>query len=42
MQKYGGQMRGTPRQVIAELQRPRSCAPSISERQLDEVLVDFS
>ncbi len=41
MQKYGSQMRGTPRQVIAELQEAKVLRAVHSERQLDEVLVDF-
>jgi uncharacterized protein (DUF1800 family) len=41
MQQYGSQMEGTPRQVIAELQEAKVVRAVHSERQLDEVLVDF-
>jgi uncharacterized protein (DUF1800 family) len=41
MQQYGSQMQGTPRQVIAELQEAKVVRAVHSERQLDEVLVDF-
>ncbi len=41
MQKYGSQMEGPPRQVIAELQEAKVLRAVYSERQLDEVLVDF-
>jgi uncharacterized protein (DUF1800 family) len=41
MQKYGSQMQGTPRQVVAELQEAKVVRAVYSERQLDEVLVDF-
>jgi uncharacterized protein (DUF1800 family) len=41
LQKYGSRMQGSPRQVIAELQEAKLLRASLSERQLDEVLVDF-
>jgi uncharacterized protein (DUF1800 family) len=41
VQKYGSQMQGSPRQVIAELQESKLLRATLSERQLDEVLVDF-
>ena len=34
-------MQGSPRQVIAELQEAKLLRATLSERQLDEVLVDF-
>lgn len=39
--KYGASMQGSPRQVISELQEARLLRAALSERQLDEVLVDF-
>jgi uncharacterized protein (DUF1800 family) len=39
--EYGGQMKGTPRQVVEELQSAKILRAVYSERQLDEVLVDF-
>lgn len=39
--KYAGEMQGTPRQVISELQEAKLLRAVLSERQLDEVLVDF-
>src|SRR6185295_16565950 len=39
--EYGGQMKGTPRQVVEELQSAKIVRAVYSERQLDEVLVDF-
>jgi uncharacterized protein (DUF1800 family) len=39
--KYGPQMQGSPRQVIGELQEAKLLRATLSERQLDEVLVDF-
>ncbi len=39
--RYGGQMEGSPRQVLAELQEAKVLRAALSERQLDEVLVDF-
>ncbi len=41
MEKYGSQMEGAPRQVTAELQEAKILRAVYSERQLDEVLVDF-
>jgi uncharacterized protein (DUF1800 family) len=41
MQKYRGQMEGTPRQVLDELQAGKILRAVYSERQLDQVLVDF-
>jgi uncharacterized protein (DUF1800 family) len=41
MAKYRDQMDGTPRQVIEELQAAKVLRAVYSERQLDEVLVDF-
>jgi uncharacterized protein (DUF1800 family) len=41
MQKYAGQMEGSPRQVLAELQAAKVLRAVYGERQLDEVLVDF-
>ena len=41
MRKYRGQMDGTPRDVVQELQAAKILRAVYSERQLDEVLVDF-
>jgi uncharacterized protein (DUF1800 family) len=41
IQKYAAQMEGAPRQVTAELQEAKVLRAIYSERQLDEVLVDF-
>jgi uncharacterized protein (DUF1800 family) len=41
IEKYGSQMEGAPRQVTAELQEAKVLRAVYSERQLDEVLVDF-
>jgi uncharacterized protein (DUF1800 family) len=41
MAKYAGQMEGRPRQVLDELQAAKLLRAVYSERQLDEVLVDF-
>ena len=41
VQKYGSRMQGSPRQVIEELQEAKLLRATLSERQLDEVLVDF-
>ena len=41
MQKYRGAMEGTPREVVDELQSAKVLRAVYSERQLDEVLVDF-
>jgi uncharacterized protein (DUF1800 family) len=41
VQKYASQMEGAPRQVTAELQEAKVLRAVYSERQLDEVLVDF-
>ena len=41
MAKYRDQMDGTPRQVVEELQAAKVLRAVYSERQLDEVLVDF-
>jgi uncharacterized protein (DUF1800 family) len=40
-EKYGSRMEGAPRQVTAELQEAKVLRAVYSERQLDEVLVDF-
>ncbi len=40
-ERYGDQMDGTPRQVLTELQSAKLIRAVYSERQLDEVLVDF-
>ena len=39
--KYRGRMAGAPRQVVGELQQAKVLRAVYSERQLDEVLVDF-
>jgi uncharacterized protein (DUF1800 family) len=39
--KYGNTMKGSPRQVLAELQAAKVLQVAESERQLNEVLVDF-
>jgi len=41
MQKYRSQMDGTPQEVVQELQSAKILRAVYSERQLDEVLVDF-
>jgi uncharacterized protein (DUF1800 family) len=41
VRKYAGAMKGTPRQVVDELQQAKVIRAVESERQLDEVLVDF-
>jgi uncharacterized protein (DUF1800 family) len=41
MAKYGPEMEGSPRQVLAELQEAKVLRAVLSERQLDELLVDF-
>jgi uncharacterized protein (DUF1800 family) len=41
IEKYGAQMDGPPRQVTSELQEAKVIRAVYSERQLDEVLVDF-
>ena len=41
MRKYRGDMKGLPRQVVEELQAAKVLRAVYSERQLDEVLVDF-
>jgi uncharacterized protein (DUF1800 family) len=41
VRKYGSQMEGAPREVTAELQEAKVLRAVYSERQLDEVLVDF-
>ena len=41
MRKYAGTRKGTPRQVVDELQQAKVLRATLSERQLDEVLVDF-
>ena len=41
LQKYRGQMDGTPQEVVQELQSAKILRAVYSERQLDEVLVDF-
>jgi uncharacterized protein (DUF1800 family) len=39
--KYGAQMAGSPRRVLDELQQAKLLRATLSERQLDDVLVDF-
>jgi len=41
VREYAGDMKGTPRQVVDELQQAKVVRAVYSERQLDEVLVDF-
>jgi uncharacterized protein (DUF1800 family) len=41
VRKYAGDMLGSPRQVVDELQQAKVMRAVYSERQLDEVLVDF-
>ncbi|HEY3119300.1 MAG TPA: DUF1800 domain-containing protein [Vicinamibacteria bacterium] len=41
MEKYGAGMKGSPKQVLEELQAAKVLRAAYSERQLDEVLVDF-
>jgi uncharacterized protein (DUF1800 family) len=41
VRKYAGQMKGSPRQVVDELQQAKVLRAVYSERQLHEVLVDF-
>jgi uncharacterized protein (DUF1800 family) len=41
LQKYRGRLDGPPRQVVEELQEAKLLRAAYSERQLDEVLVDF-
>jgi uncharacterized protein (DUF1800 family) len=41
LEKYRGEMQGRPQQVIDELQEAKLLRAIYSERQLDEVLVDF-
>jgi uncharacterized protein (DUF1800 family) len=41
IEKYGAGMKGSPRQVLDELQAAKVTRAVYSERQLDEVLVDF-
>ena len=41
VRKYAGDMKGSPRQVVDELQQAKVLRAVYSERQLDEVLVDF-
>jgi uncharacterized protein (DUF1800 family) len=41
VRKYGAAMEGTGRQVVGELQQAKLLRAVYSERQLDEVLVDF-
>jgi len=41
MEKYGSSMDGTPKQVLEELQAGKLLRASTTERQLDDVLVDF-
>jgi uncharacterized protein (DUF1800 family) len=41
VEKYGAQMKGNPRLVVEELQEAKLMRAALSERQLDEVLVDF-
>jgi uncharacterized protein (DUF1800 family) len=41
VREYAGEMKGTQRQVVDELQQAKVLRAVYSERQLDEVLVDF-
>jgi uncharacterized protein (DUF1800 family) len=41
VREYAGDMKGTPRQVVDELQQAKVLRAVYSEQQLDEVLVDF-
>jgi uncharacterized protein (DUF1800 family) len=41
VREYAGDMKGRPRQVVDELQQAKVLRAVYSERQLDEVLVDF-
>lgn len=41
IRKYAGSMKGSPRQVVEELQQAKVLRAVYSERQLEEVLVDF-
>jgi len=41
MRKYAGQMEGSPRLVVAELQQAKVLRAIYAERQLDEVMADF-
>jgi uncharacterized protein (DUF1800 family) len=41
VRKYAGEMKGSPRLVVDELQQAKVLRAIYSERQLDEVLVDF-
>jgi uncharacterized protein (DUF1800 family) len=41
MTKYGGQLDGPPREVVRQLQAAKVIRAALSERQLDEVVVDF-
>ena len=41
VRKYGGEMKGSPRQVVDELQQAKVLRAVYGERQLDEVMVDF-
>src|SRR5262245_41798512 len=41
VEKYGAKMQGSPRLVLDELQQAKLLRATVSERQLDEVLVDF-
>ena len=41
VRKYAGDMKGSPRQVVDELQQAKVLRAVYSERQLDEVLADF-
>ena len=41
VRKYAGDMKGAPRQVVDELQQAKVLRAVESERQLEEVLVDF-
>jgi uncharacterized protein (DUF1800 family) len=41
VREYAGRMKGTPRQVVDELQSAKIVRAVHAERQLDEVLVDF-
>jgi uncharacterized protein (DUF1800 family) len=40
-QKYGQSMEGPPREIVDELQAAKLLRAAVSERQLNEVLVDF-
>jgi uncharacterized protein (DUF1800 family) len=41
MEKYGQSMAGPPREIVEELQAAKLVRATVSERQLNEVMVDF-